>query len=286
MDSLIFDSPAMQTPPVTPDSHIIFDSHAHYDDRAFDGDRETVLSALPEAGVCGVINCGVDILSSQKALALAKQYPFLWAAVGIHGQEAGRAKPGDLNRLLPLLDEPRAVALGEIGLDYHYDDGAPREVQRELLERQIQIAVERDVPVILHDREAHEDMWKLLQRYKPRGVMHCFSGSVEMARDLVGIGMYIGLGGAVTFKNARRPIEVAAWVPEDRLLIETDAPYMTPVPFRGKRNSSALIPYTAEKIAQVRGMTTEQILRMTKENTERLFGITKCTKKHGFGSLS
>lgn len=286
MDSLIFDSPAMQTPPVTPDSHIIFDSHAHYDDRAFDGDRETVLSALPEAGVCGVINCGVDILSSQKALALAKQYPFLWAAVGIHGQEAGRAKPGDLNRLLPLLDEPRAVALGEIGLDYHYDDGAPREVQRELLERQIQIAVERDVPVILHDREAHEDMWKLLQRYKPRGVMHCFSGSVEMARDLVGIGMYIGLGGAVTFKNARRPIEVAAWVPEDRLLIETDAPYMTPAPFRGKRNSSALIPYTAEKIAQVRGMTTEQILRMTKENTERLFGITKCTKKHGFGSLS
>lgn len=282
MDSLIFDSPAMQTPPVTPDSHIIFDSHAHYDDRAFDGDRETVLSALPEAGVCGVINCGVDILSSQKALALAKQYPFLWAAVGIHGQEAGRAKPGDLNRLLPLLDEPRAVALGEIGLDYHYDDGAPREVQRELLERQLQIAVERDVPVILHDREAHEDMWKLLQRYKPRGVMHCFSGSVEMARDLVGIGMYIGLGGAVTFKNARRPIEVAAWVPEDRLLIETDAPYMTPAPFRGKRNSSALIPYTAEKIAQVRGMTTEQILRMTKENTERLFGITKCTKKHGF----
>ncbi len=281
MDSLIFDSPAMQTPRVTPDSHIIFDSHAHYDDRAFDGDREAVLSALPEAGVCGVINCGVDIRSSKRALALAAQYPFLWAAVGIHGQEAGRAKPGDLNRLLPLLDEPRAVALGEIGLDYHYDDGAPREVQRELLERQLQIAVERDVPVILHDREAHEDMWKLLQRYKPRGVMHCFSGSVEMARDLVGIGMYIGLGGAVTFKNARRPMEVAAWVPEDRLLIETDAPYMTPVPFRGKRNSSALIPYTAEKIAQVRGMTTEQILRITKENTERLFGITKCTKKHG-----
>lgn len=273
MDSLIFDSPAMQKPPVTPDSHIIFDSHAHYDDRAFDGDRETVLSALPEAGVCGVINCGVDILSSQKALAIAKQYPFLWAAVGIHGQEAGRAKPGDLNRLLPLLDEPRAVALGEIGLDYHYDDGAPRDVQRELLERQLQIAVERDVPVILHDREAHEDMWKLLQRYKPRGVMHCFSGSVEMARDLVGIGMYIGLGGAVTFKNARRPIEVAAWVPEDRLLIETDAPYMTPVPFRGKRNTSALISYTAEKIAQVRGITPEQVLRMTKENAKRLFGV-------------
>lgn len=265
MDSLIFDSPAMQTPRVTPNSPIIFDSHAHYDDRAFDGDREAVLSTLPGAGVCGVINCGVDILSSQKALALAAQYPFLWAAVGIHGQEAGRAKPGDLNRLLPLLEEPRAVALGEIGLDYHYDDGAPREVQRELLERQLQIAVERDIPVILHDREAHEDMWRLLQKYQPRGVMHCFSGSVEMARDLVGIGMYIGLGGAVTFKNARRPIEVAAWVPEDRLLIETDAPYMTPAPFRGKRNSSALIPYTAEKIAQVRGMTPEQVLRMTRE---------------------
>ena len=273
MDSLIFDSPAMQTPRVTPNSPIIFDSHAHYDDRAFDCDREAVLSTLPGAGVCGVINCGVDILSSQKALALAAQYPFLWAAVGIHGQEAGRAKPGDLNRLLPLLEEPRAVALGEIGLDYHYDDGAPREVQRELLERQLQIAVERDIPVILHDREAHEDMWRLLQKYQPRGVMHCFSGSVEMARDLVGIGMYIGLGGAVTFKNARRPIEVAAWVPEDRLLIETDAPYMTPAPFRGKRNSSALIPYTAEKIAQVRGMTPEHVLRMTRENAERLFGV-------------
>lgn len=282
MDSLIFDSPAMQTPRVTPNSPIIFDSHAHYDDRAFDSDREAVLAALPDAGVCGVINCGVDIRSSRKALALATQYPFLWAAVGIHGQEAGRAKPGDLDGLVPLLEEPRAVALGEIGLDYHYDDGAPRDVQRELLERQLAIAVERDVPVILHDREAHEDMWKLLQRYKPRGVMHCFSGSVEMARDLVGLGMYIGLGGAVTFKNARRPIEVAAWVPADRLLIETDAPYMTPAPFRGKRNSSALIPYTAEKIAQVRGMTTEQILRITKENTERLFGITKCTKKHSF----
>lgn len=282
MDSLIFDSPEMQKPRVTPNSPIIFDSHAHYDDRAFDSDREAVLAALPDAGVCGVINCGVDILSSQKALALAAQYPFLWAAVGIHGQEAGRARPDDLNQLLPLLEEPRTVALGEIGLDYHYDDGAPRDVQRELLERQLAIAVERDVPVILHDREAHEDMWKLLQRYKPRGVMHCFSGSVEMARDLVGLGMYIGLGGAVTFKNARRPIEVAAWVPADRLLIETDAPYMTPAPFRGKRNSSALIPYTAEKIAQVRGMTAEQILRITKENTERLFGITKCTKKHSF----
>lgn len=255
------------------DSAAIFDSHAHYDDRAFDGDRDAVLAALPEAGVCGVINCGVDVRSSQRALALAARYPFLWAAVGIHGQEAGRAEPGDLGRLLPLLEEPRAVALGEIGLDYHYDDGAPREVQRELLERQLAIAVERDIPVILHDREAHEDMWKLLQKYRPRGVMHCFSGSVEMARDIVGLGMYIGLGGAVTFKNARRPLEVAAWAPEDRLLLETDAPYMTPVPFRGKRNVSALIPYTAEKIAQVRGMTTEQVLRMTRENARRLFAI-------------
>ncbi|HIT53021.1 MAG TPA: TatD family hydrolase [Candidatus Fimivicinus intestinavium] len=252
---------------------IIFDSHAHYDDKAFDGDREAVLAALPEDGVCGVINCGVDIRSSKRAIALAARYPYIWAAVGIHGQEAGRAKPDDLNRLLPLLEEPRAVALGEIGLDYHYDDGTPRKVQRELLERQLQIAVERDIPVILHDREAHEDMWKLLQKYRPRGVMHCFSGSVEMARDLVGLGMYIGLGGAVTFKNARRPVEVAAWVPEDRLLIETDAPYMTPVPFRGKRNTSALIPYTAEKIAQVRGITSEQVLRRTRENALRLFGL-------------
>lgn len=269
-----FDSSASINAHTIFDSSAIFDSHAHYDDRAFDGDREELLAGLPGAGVCGVINCGVNIRSSQRALALAAQHPFLWAAVGIHGQEAGRAKPDDLDRLLPLLDEPRAVALGEIGLDYHYDDGAPRDVQRDLLERQLRIAVERDLPVILHDREAHEDMWKLLQKYKPRGVMHCFSGSVEMARDIVGIGMYIGLGGAVTFKNARRPVEVAAWVPEDRLLIETDAPYMTPVPFRGKRNTSTLIPYTAEKIAQVRGVTAERVLRRTKENAERLFGVT------------
>lgn len=268
MERFIFNSPAIF------DSQAIFDSHVHYDDRAFDNDRDAVLAALPQAGICGVIDCGVDIRSSKEALALAARYPFIWAAVGIHGQEAGRAQKEDLERLLPLLDEPRAVALGEIGLDYHYDDGAPREVQRELLERQLQIAVERDLPVILHDREAHEDMWKLLQKYQPRGVMHCFSGSVEMARDLVGIGLYIGLGGAVTFKNARRPVEVAAWVPADRLLIETDAPYMTPAPFRGKRNTSALIPYTAEKIAQVRGVTSEQVLRMTRKNAERLFGVS------------
>ena len=231
-----------------------------------------MLSTLPGAGVCGVINCGVDILSSQKALALAAQYPFLWAAVGIHGQEAGRAKPGDLNRLLPLLEEPRAVALGEIGLDYHYDDGAPREVQRELLERQLQIAVERDIPVILHDREAHEDMWKLLQRYKPRGVMHCFSGSVEMARDLVGIGMYIGLGGAVTFKNARRPIEVAAWLRRTGCSSKRTPPICARTVSRQAQFLGAHSLHGGEN-RQVRGMTPEQVLRMTRENAERLFGV-------------
>ena len=166
----------------------------------------------------------------------------------------------------------KVVAIGEIGLDYHYDC-APRETQIEVLENQIMLANELELPVIIHDREAHEDILNILKKHKPKGVVHCFSGSVEMMREIIRIGMYIGLGGAVTFKNAKKPLEVAAEVLSDRLLIETDAPYMTPVPHRGERNNSLLIPLAAEKIAEIRGASAQEILDLTAENAKRLFNI-------------
>lgn len=250
----------------------IFDTHAHYDDPAFDSDRDELISSLPEQNVCAVVDAGSDISSSQAALALAERYPFIWAAVGIHPHEAGKAPEDALNQLRVLLANPRTIAVGEIGLDYHYDF-SPREVQLDWFERQLRLTAELGKPVVIHDREAHEDTMRLLQKYQPRGVVHCFSGSVEMAREIVKLGMYIGLGGAVTFKNAKKPVEVAAMVPSDRLVLETDAPYMTPVPFRGQRCHSGLIAYTAARIAEIRGVPAEELLALTRENACRLYNI-------------
>ena len=251
----------------------IFDSHAHYDDTAFDGDREALLASLPSRGVDGVVNAASDIPSARAGIRLAERYPYIWAAVGIHPQEADRAVDGDLEECRRLAAHPRVVAIGEIGLDYHYEDACPREKQRDWFRRQLELAVELDLPVVVHDREAHEDTLRLLREVRPRGVIHCFSGSVEMMREAVALGLYIGLGGAVTFKNARRPAEVAAAVPEDRLLLETDAPYMTPVPFRGKRCDSSHIAYTAARIAELRGCPVESLLAATQANARRLFGL-------------
>ena len=249
----------------------IFDSHAHYDDSAFDSDREELLASLTEAGVCGLITCGTDIPTSRQNIALAHRYAWIWAAAGFHPEAAERITDADFTALRTLLDDEKCVAVGELGLDYHYDDGAPRAVQLDVLERQLALANELHMPVIFHDRDAHADTLEMLKKYRPMGVVHCFSGSVEMARDILNLGMYIGIGGAVTFKNARKPVEVAQYVPEDRLLIETDCPYMTPVPFRGKRNHSGLIPHTAQKLAEVRGCTAEHVLEITRRNAERLF---------------
>ncbi len=249
----------------------IFDSHAHYDDAAFDPDREALLASLPGAGVCGVVSCGTDISTSRRNLELAHRYDYIWAAAGFHPEAADRISDDDFVRLRVLLADGRCVAVGEIGLDYHYEDGAPRTVQLSVLERQLILANELDMPVIFHDRDAHADTLEVLKQYRPKGVVHCFSGSVEMAREILDIGMYIGLGGAVTFKNARKPVEVARYVPEDRLLIETDCPYMTPVPMRGRRNDSGLIPYTAQRLAEIRGCTAQQVLDRTRDNAERLF---------------
>lgn len=250
----------------------IFDSHAHYDSEAFDADRKELLNALPEQGVCGIINCASDMASSLTSLELADEFGFVYAACGVHPHEAESCKDGYISVLKKLCAEEKCVAVGEIGLDYHYDF-SPRDIQKTVFEQQLILAKELDLPVIIHDREAHEDTMNLLKKYRPKGVVHCFSGSAEMAKEVLKLGMYIGLGGAVTFKNARKPREVAEIVPEDRLLIETDCPYMTPVPFRGQRCDSSFIPYTADVLAQVRGVTADEILNLTRKNANTLFGL-------------
>lgn len=250
----------------------IFDTHAHYDDESFDGDRDILLPKLKSRGVSLVINCGCDLKSDKSTIELCKKYDFIYAAVGIHPHEAEAAGEHDLDEVRELLKYEKAVAIGEIGLDYHYDF-SPRELQKEYFEKQIILSKELDIPIIVHDREAHEDTMELLRKYRPKGVLHCFSGSVETAKEIISLGMYIGLGGAVTFKNARKPLEVAGYVPIDRLLLETDAPYMTPVPFRGKRNDSAMISYSAIKIAEVRGTDAQTVINAANENGKRLFGI-------------
>lgn len=254
----------------------IFDTHAHYDDEQFDSDRSELLASLESKGISGVISCGVNAESSKANLRLAEKYPFIYAAVGYHGLNTEDLTDDYLLILKDLIKNEKVVAIGEIGLDYHYEKET-RDIQLKIFREQIELANEYDLPVIVHDREAHEDTLNILKELKPKGVVHCFSGSTEMAKEIVKIGMYIGLGGAVTFKNAVKPVEVAKYVPADRLLVETDCPYMTPVPFRGKRNDSSLIPYTAEKIAEVRGVTAQEILDLTAENARELFCISnKC----------
>lgn len=249
----------------------IFDSHAHYDSEAFDNDRKELISALPQRGVCGVINCATDMATCEVSLQLADEYDFIYAACGVHPHEAEKCAKNYLVPLREMCLKEKCVAVGEIGLDYHYDF-SPRDTQLKIFEEQIILANELQMPIIVHDREAHEDTMNLLKKYKPKGVVHCFSGSAEMAKEVLKLGMYIGLGGATTFKNARKPLEVAAMVPEDKLLIETDCPYMTPVPFRGQRNDSSLIPYTAQVLAGVRNTTPEEILEITRRNANKLFG--------------
>lgn len=255
----------------------IFDSHAHYDDEQFDGDGDELLQSLPSKGVCAVINCASDLKSSATSAELSEKYPFFWCACGVHPHEAEKElKTADINeiekRIVNFTEKKKCVAIGEIGLDYHYDF-SPRELQKEIFELQLKLSKELDLPVIVHDREAHEDTMTLLKKYRPKGVVHCFSGSVEMAREVLKLGMYIGLGGAVTFKNAKKPVAVAAATDIDRILLETDCPYMAPVPFRGTRCSSDMIAYSAQTIASVKNMDVQTLVDAATENTKRLFGI-------------
>ena len=250
----------------------IFDSHAHYDDPAFDPDREELLSSLAGKGVETVLTIGADLETSRAAVALAERFPFLWAAVGVHPHGASEL-PGDwLGQLEALAASPRVRAIGEIGFDYHYDLQW-KEAQRSAFEAQLRLAARLGLPVIIHDREAHGDTMELLRRYRPAGVVHCFSGSAEMAREVVSLGMYVGFTGVVTFKNARRALEAAAVVPMDRLLVETDCPYMAPEPFRGKRCDSGLLPYTIAKLAEVKGVEPQALADAAACNARRLFGV-------------
>lgn len=252
---------------------MIFDVHAHYDDDAFDKDRDALLSSLPEKGVCAVVNGATDEETARTGIAMAQQYPFMWTSAGYHPECADRAGQGYLDRLEQLLKNEKAVAVGEIGLDYHWHD-VSRETQKKVFEEQLELAVSLDLPVVVHDREAHQDTFDLLKKYKPKGFVHCFSGSAEMAREILKLGMSVSLGGVVTFKNARHSVEVVKELPADRLLLETDAPYLAPVPFRGKRCDSSMILLSAEKMAEIRGMELSELLRITKENACRMYRIT------------
>ena len=255
----------------------IFDSHAHYDDEQFDGDRDESIASLPSKGVCAVINCASDLKSSATSAELSEKYPFFWCACGIDPHEAEKElKNTNISeieqKIINFTKKKKCVAIGEIGLDYHYDF-SPRELQKEIFELQLKLSKELDLPVIIHDREAHEDTMTLLKKYRPKGVVHCFSGSVEMAQEVLKLGMYIGLGGAVTFKNAKKPVAVAASTDISRILLETDCPYMAPVPFRGTRCSSDMIAYSAQTIASVKNMDVQTLVDAATENTKRLFEI-------------
>ena len=253
---------------------MIFDTHAHYDDEAFAADRETLLSSLPDRGVGLVLNPGCDAASSRAALALAERFDFIYAAVGIHPEELGEEPLGQLETLRKLAAHGKCRAIGEIGLDYYWDVSR-KEEQKAVFAAQLALARELDLPVIVHDREAHADSLALVERYpEVRGVFHCYSGSAEMAKELLRRGWYLGFDGPVTYKNARRALEVLAITPPERILVETDSPYMSPVPMRGKRNDSSNLVYIIDKIAEVKELPAKEIERITFENGKRLFRIS------------
>ena len=253
---------------------MLFDTHAHYDDERFDGDREALLAGMPEKNVGLIVNPGCDISSSRTAVALAESFDFVYAAVGIHPENCGDFEPSMIDRLRQMAKNPRVVAIGEIGLDYYWAENPPRELQQEVLRRQLRLAEELGLPVIIHDRDAHGDSLDIVREVpRVRGVFHCFAGSAEMARELIKMGWMLSFNGAVTFKNAKKAPEVVAAVPLEKLMIETDAPYLTPVPHRGERNDSSYVRLVAEKIAQIKGLTPEEVEKATWENGRRFFGV-------------
>ena len=253
---------------------MLFDTHAHMDDRAFDDDRGELLSRLPEAGIGLLMNPGCSLASSRAACALAKEYDYIYAAVGSHPDAAAEVSPEVLEAYRALVREnPKVKAIGEIGLDYHYED-VPREIQKEAFRAQMALAAEMNLPVIVHEREAHADGMAIVREFPTvTGVFHCYSGSLEMAKELVSLGWYIGFTGVLTFKNARKALEVAAGLPLDRIVLETDCPYMSPEPFRGKRNDPGKLYRMAQALGALRGLSEEAVQRITLENGCRLYRI-------------
>ena len=253
---------------------MLFDTHAHMDDASFDEDRESLLAALPQQGIGLLMNPGCSLASSRNASRLSQQYDYIYAAVGSHPDAADEVNDGVLEEYRMLCKQnPKIKAIGEIGLDYHYED-IPREIQQQAFRSQMALALELGLPVIVHEREAHEDGMAVVRDFPDvTGVFHCYSGSAEMARQLVDKGWYIGFTGVLTFKNARKAVEVAASIPLERIVLETDCPYMAPEPFRGKRNDPGKLYRMAEKLAEIRGLTPEEIHHITAENGKRLYRI-------------
>ena len=252
---------------------MLFDTHAHMNDRAFDTDRQELLQSLPGQGVGLVMNPGCNLEDSRLSVELAQAYPFVYAAVGSHPDSADEVKDAVIEEYRKLCQNEKVKAIGEIGLDYHYED-IPRELQKKAFVMQMELAKELGLPVIVHERDAHEDGMAIVKAYpEVTGVFHCYSGSAEMARQLVDLGWYIGFTGVLTFKNARKAIETAESIPLDRIVLETDCPYMAPEPFRGKRNHPGYLYRMAEKLAEIRGVSVEEIHAITTENGKRLYRI-------------
>ena len=251
---------------------MLFDTHAHLYDRAFDVDREVLLTQLPIEGVGLVMNPGCSRASSLAAIDLAKKYDYIYAAVGSHPDAADEVNEAVLQQYRALcLENPKVKAIGEIGLDYHYED-IPRDVQKRAFRAQMALAQELGLPVIVHEREAHEDGMKIVEEFPGvSGVFHCYSGSLEMAKWLIARGWYIGFGGVLTFKNARKALEVAESIPIERIVLETDCPYMAPEPFRGRRNDPGKLYRVAERLAELRGLTVAEIQAITTENGKALY---------------
>lgn len=260
------------------------DTHAHYDDIAFDEDRDSVLLSLKDSGIGNVVDCAQDIKTGKNIISLAKKYSFIYSAVGIHPEQAGEAADDDYSELeaLTLPSETaqgKIVAIGETGLDYHYEEYVPREIQKRNFIYNIEIALRNGLPIVVHDREAHEDCYGILKKCGAFGkvpvVFHCFSGSPEFASRLSDEGCYFSFGGVITFKNAKKSVEAVRIIPEDRLMLETDCPYLSPEPFRGRRNSSANIPLIAGKMAEILGKSIEETAEITNRNAEAFFGFSK-----------
>ena len=253
----------------------MIDSHAHYDNEQFDPDRDDIINQAALAGVTHIINAGCDLDSSKFSIMLSKKHEAIYAAIGVHPHEASTCDSNTIAALKVLSLEPKVVAIGEIGLDYHYDY-SPREVQKEWFAKQIILAAQLKLPIIIHDRESHQDVIDIVKATKTGaigGVFHCFSGSVEMAKEILDLGLHIGIGGPVTFKNARKPVEVVQYIPLDRILIETDCPYLAPEPYRGKRNWSGYMTSVIDKIAEIKGINYSEVERITAQNAKSLFNL-------------
>lgn len=256
---------------------LLADSHAHLIDKAYRNDSAKVIERALDSGVKLIINLGYDIKTSLRAVEMADRYPFMYASAGVHPHEAERAPKNYLDKLRELAVKKKIIAIGEIGLDY-YRDLSPRKKQQEVFRKQLKLAQEVELPVIIHDREAHQEVLDIVreeQGGKNSGVFHCFSGDWEMAQQCIEMGFYISIAGPVTFKNSRSLQEVAKKIPLDRILVETDCPYLTPVPYRGKRNEPAYVKYTVEKIASLRGMNWEEFAQAVYKNTQKVFRLSK-----------